>query len=370
MTVLPINETDDDKIRPLRGVTVGAGYFSQFHYDAWSRIDGVEIVGVCDTDIDRANLVAQKHSIPNIYRDVQAMLEAEKPDFVDIITRPESHLELVRIAAAAGVDVICQKPLAPTTSEARLLVSVANDAGVRLMVHENFRFQPWYREISMLLKSSVIGNTLQTVSVRTRTGDGWQPDAYQARQPYFVTMPQLLIFETGVHFIDTFRFLAGEIDGVYASLRQLNPNIAGEDAGIVMFEFASGAQGIWDASRYHESNCADPRYTFGQCLIEADGGSIRLAFDGTLSIQPHGQPEMIHTYEHAPANFASDCVLHTQQHFADSLRTGASFETSGDEYLKTLAIQDAIYKSAEDRLPVRGLSDCHSDATSATKYGR
>ena len=43
---------------------------------------------------------------------------------------------------------------------------------------------------------------LHSISCRTRMGDGWQTDAYLARQPYFRTMPQLLVYETGVHFID------------------------------------------------------------------------------------------------------------------------------------------------------------------------
>ncbi len=73
------------------------------------------------------------------------------------------------------------------------------------MVHDNFRFQPWHREFRRLLDAGAIGR-LHSISCRTRMGDGWQPDAYLARQPYFRTMPQLLIYETGVHFIDVYRY--------------------------------------------------------------------------------------------------------------------------------------------------------------------
>ena len=341
----------ENSTKTLRGVAVGAGYFSQFHLNAWSRMKDVDLVAVCDLDRDKASLVAGQHGIKNVYTDVATMLQQEKPDFIDIITRPDSHLAIVRAAAAAGVHVICQKPLAPTIEEAEQLVTTANCAGIQLMVHENFRFQPWYREIRDLLDRGVVGNQLHTISVRTRTGDGWQQDAYQARQPYFVEMPRLLVFETGVHFIDTFRYLAGEIGGVFASLRRLNPNIAGEDTGLVLFEFTSGARGVWDASRYNESNVDDPRYTFGQCVVETNGGTIRLYGDGRLTIQPLGQAEREHPYEHSQRDFAGDCVFATQQHFVESLRRIAPFETSGEEYLKTLRIQEAIYKSAESGLP-------------------
>ena len=70
------------------------------------------------------------------------------------------------------------------------------------------------------------------------------PDAYLARQPFFREYTRLLVYETGVHFIDTFRFLLGEVTGVYARLRRLNPVIRGEDAGQLLLEFANGATAI------------------------------------------------------------------------------------------------------------------------------
>ncbi|NNE00891.1 MAG: Gfo/Idh/MocA family oxidoreductase, partial [Pirellulaceae bacterium] len=242
-------------------VAVGAGYFSQFHFDGWSRIEDVDFAAICDLDCDKAADAAKQFGVKNSYSDFAEMLDAEKPDAVDIITRPDSHLELTRLAVERGIAVICQKPLAPTFAQSKQLVQLSIDAQVPLMVHENFRFQPWYREIKRMLDDHVVGSRLHTISFRCRTGDGWAADAYLARQPYFRTMPRLLIFETGVHFIDTFRFLGGEIDGVYASLRKLNPDIAGEDAAIVMFDFADGGQALWDANRYNEPNVDDPRYT-------------------------------------------------------------------------------------------------------------
>lgn len=339
----------------LKGAAIGAGYFGQFHLDAWQRMDDVELVALCDLDRSRAEQAARNYGIARTYVDVAEMLDREQPDFVDIITRPDTHLSLVQAVAARGIAIICQKPLAPSFDESRQLIETTAAADVPLMVHENFRFQPWYREIRQLLDRGTIGDKLFTVSVRSRMGDGWQRDAYLARQPYFRSMPRFLIFETGVHFVDTFRYLVGEIDGVYASLRRLNQEIAGEDAAIVFFEFAGGAQGIWDANRYNESNVADPRYTFGELLLEGSGGSIRLYLDGRLTVQPLGQPERDQVYEHGKRGFGSDCVLATQSHFIECLQQQRPFETNGDSYLRTLEVQEAIYRSASDRCPVRGL---------------
>ncbi|MEM7235451.1 MAG: Gfo/Idh/MocA family oxidoreductase, partial [Planctomycetota bacterium] len=315
----------------LKGVAVGAGYFSQFHFDAWSRLDGVDFAAICDLDRATAEAAARQYGVKSCYTNFEEMLDHEKPDFVDIITRPDSHIELTRIAAERDIAVICQKPLTPSFDSSRGIVELAKTSGIRFMVHENFRFQPWYREIKRLLDSGVIGEKLHSISVRSRMGDGWQDDAYLARQPYFRTMPRFLIFETGVHFVDTFRFLGGEITGVYASLRRLNTAIAGEDAGVVLFEFESGAEATWDANRYNESSAKNPRYTFGEALVESDGGSIRLFQDGRMTIQPLGEAERAHDYDHGHRNFASDCVFSTQSHFVHCLRNGDPFETSGEE---------------------------------------
>lgn len=332
-------------MRSLKGVVIGAGYFGKFHYAAWSRIPEVEIAAMSDLDQRKCEEFTQAYKIPNYYLDFREMLEKEKPDFVDIVTPPNTHFEICKAAADLGINIICQKPLAPSFEEAQKLVEYCQKSGVRLMIHENFRFQPWHREIKKLLNKGEIGEKLFYLNFRMRMGDGWQKDAYMARQPYFREMPKLLIFETGVHFIDTFRFLFGEVKSVYARLKKLNNEIAGEDAGIILFDFANGAQGIFDGNRYNESNYANPRYTFGECLLEGDKGSIRLYTDGKITIQELGGVEKDHSYHHENIDFSGDCVYRTQIHFVDSLLKNKNFETSGEDYLKTLVIQEAVYNS-------------------------
>ncbi|WP_168566537.1 Gfo/Idh/MocA family protein [Crateriforma spongiae] len=331
----------------LKGAVIGAGYFSQFHYDAWNRISDVEIVACCDRDLTRAKDAAQQYGIDHVYGDVGEMLDRHDVDFVDIITRPDTHLPLVQLAAARGLAVICQKPLAPTVAEARKLVDAADQQGVRLMVHENFRFQPWYREIKKLLDDGAIGDRLHTLSFRNRAGDGHGDDAYLARQPYFQTMEQFLIFEAGIHTIDTFRYLGGEITQAWCWHRKLNPVIAGEDTAIGVFRFQEGATGLYDANRYNESTADNPRYTFGDVLVEGNSGSIRLYDDGRLTIQRLGQKETPHDYSPSRHGFAGDCVFATQEHFVQNLLSGQPFETDGPSYLKSLAVQEAMYASSQ-----------------------
>ena len=171
------------------------------------------------------------------------------------------------------------------------------------MVHENFRFQPWYREIKRQLEAGAIGDQLHSLAFRSRMGDGWGENAYIPRQPYFREYPRLLVFENGVHFIDTYRYLAGEISRVTAWHRRLNPVIKGEDCALVVFEFANGALGEWDANRYNETTARNPRYTFGEFLVEGNAGSIRLAGDSRLTLKRLGEPEVEIPYERADREF-------------------------------------------------------------------
>ena len=187
-----------------RGLCVGAGYFSQFHLDAWQRMPDVEIVAVCDRDLNRAESIANRFKITPCC-DAREALQRWKLDFVDLIVPPGSQRELIELAAAADRAIICQKPFATDLIEARELALLSEERGCRIMVHENFRFQPWHREIKRLLDQGAIGDRLHSLTFRSRPGDGWPADAYLSRQPYFRHMPRLLVHETGVHFIDTFR---------------------------------------------------------------------------------------------------------------------------------------------------------------------
>jgi predicted dehydrogenase len=172
-------------------------------------------------------------------------------------------------------------------------------------------------------------------------------------------MPRLLVHETGVHMIDVFRYLAGDITEATADLRRLNDVIVGEDAGVLMFRFASGACGLWDANRYNDANVDNPRLTFGEFLVEGNHGSLRLYGDGRITIQPLGERERDHIYAWKPVGFAGDCVHATQRHFIKCLHTGSPFETCGREYLKTLRVVEAVYESDRHRCSVSiGESTC------------
>ena len=337
---------------PLKGVAIGAGYFSRFQYEAWTRIPEVRIAAICDRTESKAREMMAAFSIDRYYGDWREMVEREKPDFADIITPPDTHEEMCRFLAERGVHIVCQKPLAPTLAAGHRIVEHAKASGIRFMVHENFRWQPWYRKIKSIQQAGDLGDFTH-LYFRTRTGDGWPENAYLDRQPFFRDYPRLLIYETGVHFVDTFRYLLGEVVEVYAHLRRLNPVIRGEDTGQVFLRFESGATAIWDANRYNESESPSPRYTFGELRIDAMQGHLTMDTESVMRMKLLGQPGVEIDYERRNVNFGGDCVYATQRHFVDSFLAGTEFESGGDDYLRTLRVVEAIYESATTGQSVR-----------------
>jgi len=329
----------------LRGAGIGAGYFAPFHYEAWARIPEVEIVAICDRQEDRARALSATYGIGRTHENWQGMLEAERPDFVDVITPPDTHEDICAFAAARGIHVICQKPLAPTYEASRRIVDGARAAGVRFMVHENFRWQPWYRAIKAIQTRGDIG-AFTHVHVLTRLGDGWGPDAYLSRQPFFREYQRLLIYETGVHFIDTFRFLLGEVVAVTAELRQLNAAIRGEDAGQLLMRFESGATAIWDANRYNESDAESPRFTFGELRVDGTGGHLTMDASSVVRMKRLGEASVEVAYARERKGFAGDSVYALQRHFVECLNSGREFESTGADYLHNVRVVDAAYESA------------------------
>lgn len=331
-------------VEPLRVACLGAGYFAQFHYDAWRRADRVTLVGACDADRDKAAATG----LP-AFADLDELLTTAKPDLLDIITPPGTHLAAITSAVDRGVKaIICQKPFCTSLAEARKATALAEAAGVTLVVHENFRFQPWYRTIRQALDNGAIGDVLQ-LTFRLRSGDGQGPRAYLDRQPYFQTMPKLLIHETGVHWIDTFRFLLGEPQAVYADLRRLNPVIAGEDAGYFILDYDKGVRALFDGNRLLDHAAENCRTTMGEALVEGSEGTLTLSGDGSVRQRLFARlEETVLLDAGAWPGFGGDCVKNLIDHVVCGLLDGKPLENEARDYLKVIAIEQAVYES--DRL--------------------
>jgi predicted dehydrogenase len=328
----------------LRVACLGAGYFARFHYEAWRRIPKVRLVGACDRDREKAKATGL-----TAFSELDCMLKMARPDLLDIITPPPTHFAAIKLAIEKGVKtIICQKPFCTSLQEARLATEMAEAAGVTVVIHENFRFQPWYRTIRQALDRKLIGDLLQ-ITFRLRTGDGQGPKAYLDRQPYFQEMPKLLIHETGVHWIDTFRFLVGEPEAVYADLRRLNPVIRGEDAGYFIFDYPDGVRALFDGNRLLDHAAENCRTTLGEALVEGTKGTLTLMGDGSVRLRHFGdRMETTLLAAQAWQGFGGDCVKNLISHVVDGILDGKPLENEARDYLKVIAIEQALYDS--DRL--------------------
>ena len=330
----------------LRIAAVGAGYFSQFHYHGWKNIEDAECVALADRDLSKARDIAQRFGVPQVYERVETMLDEIRPDLLDVITPPGTQHVLVAAAIERAIPVLCQKPFGATAADALAMTELAERANVPLIVHENFRWQPWYREAKRLIEAGQLG-MLHSVAFRLRPGDGQGPRAYLDRQPYFQGMPRFLVMETAIHWIDTFRFLMGEVAAVSARLRKINPVIAGEDAGYIVFEFESGATGLFDGNRLNDHVAKNPRRTMGEAWIEGSVGVLRLDGDARLWWKPHQGDEIEHRYDAGPEDtFGGGACEWLQRHAVRHFIEGSPLENSARDYLRNLHIQEAVYASS------------------------
>ena len=329
----------------MRVGVVGAGYFAQFHLRAWQRLAGAQLVGVAEPDdTRRASL-----NLPGVtlHPTLTTLLASSPLDILDIATPPPTHATLVRQAIGQVPTIICQKPFCSALAEAETLVAESQATQTKLIVHENFRFQPWYRQIAALLAGGTLGSVVQA-RFALRPGDGVGPDAYLDRQSYFRTMPRFLIRETGIHLIDVFRYLFGDPTAIYADLRRINPAIKGEDAGLVIFDLDGGGRAVFDGNRTLDHGAANTRLTMGEMEIEGTDATLRLTGDGAIRLRARGGMTWHeHPYAFDDIDFGGNCVEAFQAHVLDGLAGRSPLETLAQDYLINLRLEARIYASAK-----------------------
>ncbi|MER8488102.1 Gfo/Idh/MocA family oxidoreductase [Mesorhizobium australicum] len=335
----------------LSGALIGCGFFAVNQMHAWRDIEGVSIVAICDRDPERLRLVGDQFGVARRYTDAAAMFAAEKLDFVDVATTVGSHRALVEMAAENRVPVICQKPFAPTLADAKAMVKACADAGVPLMVHENFRWQSPIQAVRAVLDSGEIGTPFfGRISFRS----GY--DVFSG-QPYLATGKRFIIEDLGIHILDIARFLLGDVSSLTARTKRINPAIAGEDVATILMDHAGGATSVVDCS-YATKLAVEP---FPETLIELDGsdGTIRLAQGYRLTVTGKSgtkvsdvSPPLL-PWASRPWHNIQESVAAIQQHWVDCLASGQEPATSGADNLKTFALVEAAYAGAASREPVQ-----------------
>ena len=135
----------------LRVVLIGCGKAAENHIRAIQRLPAVSVVAVCDAEPLMAEQLAVRYGVRKHYSDVDAMLEAERPDVVHIATPPQSHLPLAMTALDAGCHVFVEKPLTLCHADSQRLVTHAISCDRKLTVGYGYYFDPIARTMRNLI---------------------------------------------------------------------------------------------------------------------------------------------------------------------------------------------------------------------------
>jgi predicted dehydrogenase len=332
----------------MRVAVIGCGFFAQNHLNGWRDLaaEGVELVAVCDIDSKKAEAAAETFGVPRFYTDAGAMLANEQIDFVDIVTQMDTHLGVVKLACAKGVDIILQKPLAPEWNAAREVVETARRAGVRLAIHENFRYQSPMRKLKGVLDSGAIGKpTWARIAFRT----GY--DIY-AVQPYLHQAKRFAILDVGIHTLDLARFFLGDAERVSCETQCRNPENVGEDTATILMRHRSGAVSVVEVTM--EARIDPDPFPETLVTIEGEGGSAsvgpglvaRITSGGQTREEDFGSPLLSWTSQ--PWHTVQESALRTEEAIIRAWRAGKDPESTGDDNLKTYALVEAAYEAARE----------------------
>jgi predicted dehydrogenase len=337
---------------------IGTGWWSEKHLQAWSRIPNVEIAALCNRSREKLVNRAKQFSVPEdrLYSSLEEMLEKADIDIVDIVTGPETHLDFVRTAAAAGKHIMCQKPFAPSMEAAQEMVRAAEAAGVRLMVTENWRWLMPFQLIKKVLDEGTLGKIHVVRYIHTDYYTPRMAPGVELPQPFFRDMPKLLFYEMGVHWYDTWRFLFGTPKRLYAELATVSPYIKGEDSGIVVLGY-DDFYGFLDMSWATRQKLDQPLgeqvgpVHLEQLVVDGENGTLKLYTDGKITIvRKDGSAETVVAERTQLDHEESHYRL--QSHYIHCLETGEEFQTSGRDNLTTLNMTFGTYESASKHIPI------------------
>jgi D-apiose dehydrogenase len=333
---------------PLRGALIGCGHVSGFHLEAWSRSRDALIVALCDRDRHRLDRAQARIPESRRYLDAAQLFDQERAlEFVEICTPPDTHRELVDLAARSGVQILCQKPAALVRPDLLSMIETCNAAGVRIMIHENWRFRPWYRAMRAEIDSGSIGRPIR-LRIAHHDTRAIRPDGFDL-QPYLATMPRLILMDMGCHLVDTARYLFGEIRTISATIGRFGQRTVGEDVATLLVSFGSGALGSLDLSWCTAPDRSRLEWALNPTVAEGTEGTLRLSTDGSLELaSPRGSRERRHVTLPPDDRVYVEGYAATQRHFIDGLISGTEHETSASDNLKTMDVIWTAYRSAEE----------------------
>jgi predicted dehydrogenase len=323
----------------LRIGIVGAGVIARDHVTALRAAQNAKIVAVADVAAERArDLAAAAGAEP--YEDYRQLIG--KVDAVWICTPPFQHADQAVEFADAKVHVFCEKPIAVELAEADRMIVACRKSGVKLMVGHVIRYYPETLEIKRRVERGDIGEPVFAFG-RRLTGSTLRELSPWARDP---KLSGGFAIESGVHEIDTIRFLGGEVETIFARVRYDDSAHPGFDTD---FRALMGLRGGVGAEVAESRYSGMAQWVWGVTGSKATAISRRR---GTVSHVVIGQEERVDPVDPVTrADGVNASMLAENQAFIDAVAGDADVPIPGEEGRRNVAVALAGHQSArENRL--------------------
>lgn len=329
---------EDYETRPVRVAVIGAGRIGEVHLsNLIRRVHGAVVTGIHDLDAAKAEALAARYRVP-AWNSLDELFSRGEPDAVVIGSSSGSHLEHVEQAAAAGLAVLCEKPLALDEFGITRAIAACEQHGVLLQVGFNRRFDPNVCVLREAVASSRLG-ALRSLRITSRDPKAPSID--------YVRHSGGMIMDMSIHDLDLARHLAGEeiVEVVAYGGCLIEPEIglAGDiDVATIMLRYASGAVCVIENTR-------ETPYGYDQRL-EILGSAAALETEnltgprfvlrsGEGQSAPNPLPFFLERYE---AAFAAQL-----QAFVDAVRDGGAPQVSGADALAAFRLAKAVLTSLQ-----------------------
>ena len=330
---------------------LGGGGISDTHARAASEVPDTKIVAIAGSNASKVKALADRHGAA-AYADIGAMLANHRFDVLLIGTPSALHAEPGILAARAGVHVLVEKPLDVTLPKCDALIAACATANVKLGVFFQERFAPDLVRLKDAIDARSLGRPLLG-SARVKW---WRPAEYYANSKWrgkHALDGGGAVMNQGIHTVDTLLWLLGDVTRVFARKTAAIHAIEVEDTLVATLEFANGALMTFEAT-----TAAYPGYPRQMELTFEDGTVIveqdRIASTALRNAKLEST-RVVSTNAAAASPVVSDVRGHKAaiEDFLRAIRDHGEPKCNGAEGRRSVAVVDALYRSAETGDPVK-----------------
>jgi predicted dehydrogenase len=337
-------------IRPI-GI-VGSGAILDVAHLPVYLAAGIPVPAIWGRNRSHAERLAQTHGIPRVYDTLDDLLADTEIAVVDIAVVPEAQVEIALRAIDAGKDVMCQKPLALATSEARRIVERAEARGRKVAVQQQMRYEEGMLASRAMVERGWIGE-LATITFEINI------DTDYASWGWLGEVPQLELWYHTIHLVDTVRTFLGEPTSVFGTQWRLpGQRPVGETRTVSVLMYPGDVRVVMHAN--HENPAGDNEARF---RIDGSAGSIKGTL-GLLDDYPRGRPDTVQLWSSVlptdgwlpypvTRRWVPDAFLGPVASLLRAMSDGGEPETGARDNLRTLRIIEALYRSGETGQVVR-----------------